>query len=263
MKRSKIILALTGIAFVASSYASRHASYKHYVWNKTPIEVNLPVGKKLAIQFNDNIKLLKPVSNVQIQKLGDTLYLKALSEFDAKDIYIKDEVNDVKIIVTLSADSKNNDTSPVYIQIPERGGVNYKQDNSSAESINYISITRYAIQRLYSEDRLLTNLSSIYRVPMKTQRQVSLIYGSNIVSSPIASWTSNGLYVTAISLKNLDDEQIQLDPRRSLKGVWKTAVFYPSNSLAPKGHRQDTTTVFLTSNVPFVESLNQVRGVYR
>ena len=74
-----------------------------------------------------------------------------------------------------------------------------------------------------------------------------------IKATPLASWQSGSLYVTAIELVNTSSQFITLDPRK-IRGEWRTATFQHSR-LHPAGSEADNTTLYLISDRPFHEKM--------
>jgi len=76
-----------------------------------------------------------------------------------------------------------------------------------------------------------------------------LLHGLSLQATPLASWQSGRLYVTAVELVNTSDQPVELDPR-DLRGQWRAATFH-HHRLLPFGSDADTTAVYLISDRPF------------
>jgi len=133
--------------------------------------------------------------------------------------------------------------------------------NKDAYLSNPVSLTRFAIQSLYSPERLISTPPGVYRTPMQTDKGVPLFYGASVEARPLASWRSEQLFVTAVSIRNLLNKPIHLKYQQ-LIGQWQTAAFYPSANL-PARSSHNSTTVILVSDHPFQESLNQDKEFMR
>jgi len=70
--------------------------------------------------------------------------------------------------------------------------------------------------------------------------------------TPVISFSSGGLYITAVKLENKQKERVILDPRQ-IRGKWLAATFQHA-SLGPAGEITDTTALYLISDRPFWES---------
>jgi integrating conjugative element protein (TIGR03749 family) len=121
------------------------------------------------------------------------------------------------------------------------------------EGDTYVALTRYAWQQLYAPTRLLSNPLSIHRVSMQTDDlQSTLIYGDKVIAHPLASWSLNNLYITAVSLRNQYPHPATLHVPQDICGDWVAAVMYPRDQLSPAGNKlSDSTTLFLLSRKTF------------
>jgi integrating conjugative element protein (TIGR03749 family) len=233
------------------------------VWKRTPIAITLPVGKERfvtfpsEVQFGYNSELLPP-SILRVENDNRTLYLLAKKPFATQRVEAKLANGDI-ILLDISA-KKEASNNPIDIVLPKRSGsLNNESagnNNVSSASVNYVTLTRYAVQQLYAPRRLLKVSMSITRFPMDTMHVVPLFYDDSAVAMPLASWRGGNLYVTALLIKNQLHQSLRLDSRL-LCGNWKAASFYPQTTLLPKGTpiNRDTSTLFVVSNRPFSQAI--------
>lgn len=240
---------------------------QHIVWDgETPIKIILPVGKERIIRFPTVVELgydrsVLSSSLLQAQNNNDTLYLTASQAFTTQRVKIKLIVSDKIIYLDLSAQNQGASSTPLDIVIKDPvenfSENNLAELNSDAANINYLTLTRFAAQQLYAPQRLLTELpANIYRTPMHTHRTIPLFLDGSVMAMPLASWRGGDLTVTAVLLRNLLKQQIDLDPR-NLCGSWRAASFFPQNHLARAGDSRDSTTVFLVSNGAFADAISE------
>lgn len=232
---------------------------QHIVWNRKPIKITLPVGKERFISFPSEMKFgynmnLLPASMLRVENNNKTLYLLAKRPFNTKRVQVK-LVNGEVILLDINARKYAND-NPVDIILLSSKTLDSVQNNKNWAKINYVSLTRYAIQQLYAPQRLLKNKMNITRFPMEVNHIVPLFYDNSILVMPLASWRGRDLYVTALLVKNLLNQFIRLDPRL-LCGNWKTASFYPKMALLPSGSpiNGDVSTLFVISDRPFFQAI--------
>lgn len=121
--------------------------------------------------------------------------------------------------------------------------------------ITVIALTRFAVQQLYAPKRLLVTSPSIYRIPMHAHKSVDLVRDGSVLAMPLASWQGGDHYITAVLLRNQLPNRLTVSPHQ-LCGHWQTATIFPQATLGPRGEITDSTTVFLVSNQPFMESLS-------
>lgn len=232
------------------------------VWERAPIIVTLPIGKERFVSFPSAVQLgydknRLPDSVLRVENDHQTLYLMARKSFPITRVEVKLATGEI-ILMDISATDRGDD-NPIDVVFPK---FIQSIDTSSYTSqgsydLDYVSLTRYAIQQLYAPTRLLTDSSTIIRFPMQTTYVVPLFYDGSVSSMPLASWRQNNNYVTALLVKNRLHELLRLDPRL-LCGDWKAATFFPQETLASQGTPidKDTSTLFVVSDRPFSEAMS-------
>lgn len=112
----------------------------------------------------------------------------------------------------------------------------------------YVELVRFAAERLYAPTRLFSNLPGIIERPVEKE-PVRLLRGVRIRSTPLASWQSGNLIVTAVRLDNQESRRLSLDPR-DIRGIWKAAAFQH-----PSLDQNASTALYVVSDRPFIEAL--------
>jgi integrating conjugative element protein (TIGR03749 family) len=256
---------IVSIAFMLVCQLAMADNFEHVVWDKSPINIKLPIEKERMVVFQEPVKLVHNELEgfAIIQKTKDTFYLKALRGFAPKSVVVRG-LPDGKIIkLNASADESYINTAPLQIISKESTTTDNEQANiSPGTPINYVTLTRLAIQSLYAPERVLEMPQEVGRVPMNTQKTVSLISGGGVMAHPLLSFGGDGLNVTAIRINNLLSKSQEIEPDM-LYGKWGSIAFYPSNRLAPKGKDGDESVVFVTSTKPFGEALIEIQGYVR
>jgi len=225
---------------------------EHVVWDKTPIPITLPLNQERLIRFPLPISIVDSEldEHVGVMKIQDALYFNAHAAFANKRMVVQLMPFGEAIVLNLSANEEAANTTPLEVVMAENNKADEQIATTPSSDINAVTLTRFAIQSLYSPERLLVTPPEISRTPMQTHKTITFVYGASITAKPIISWHANDLYVTAIELKNELKKSVVLDPRQLL-GNWQTTSFYPTNTLSHQEH----TTVFVTSNRPFGEAL--------
>lgn len=238
------------------------ASTEHVTWDKTPIHINLPLHEERLVKFPSAISIVDSEleSKVHVLKIQDALYFKADEPFANKRLIVQLMPDGEAIILnfTASADIKETNTLEVVLEKPD---VTQETQSASTSNLNPVVLTRFAIQSLYAPERLVITPNGVSRTPMQTHKNITFVYGASVIAKPLISWHGDGLYVTAVELKNNLNKPVILDPRQLL-GHWQTAAFYPTNLLNPRTHKS-TTTAFVTSVRPFGEALSEQEGFVR
>lgn len=240
-------------------------NFEHVVWDKSPINIKLPLEKERMVVFEGPVTLVHNELEgfAIIQKTKDTFYFKALNPFAPKSVVVRDAANGQIIKLNVNADASYINASPIQIiSNDSTQSANNQKNVSSGTPINPVTLTRFAIQALYSPERTLEMPQGVGRVPMNTRKTINLISGASVMTHPLLSFGGDGLTITAVRINNLLSKKQAIEPHM-LYGKWGSVAFYPSNGLAPKGHDGDETVVFVTSNKPFNEALNESQGFVR
>jgi integrating conjugative element protein (TIGR03749 family) len=252
------------LMLVASCSVNALTNALHLVWEKTPLHISLPIGKERTIVFPSNITILhnelKQGGLAVISKASNTLYVKSLTEFNEKTVFVEIDENGEKIKINFSSTDANSSTRPIEVEV--NGLQSQNQESQENSKINPISLTRFAIQSLYTPERVVEKVDGIGRVAMQTSKTVNIIYGGAVISHPLISFGGNGLVVTAVEIKNNISQSVKLTPQMVI-GKWESASFYPSNRLSPRGSYGDKTTLFVTSDRSFGEALYAYNGELR
>jgi integrating conjugative element protein (TIGR03749 family) len=259
------------MALLVSTLAMAKSS-QHVVWDKTPIHITLPLNQERQIQFPLAITIVDSDldEHLDVVKNQDVLYLNALKEFTNKRLVVQLMPYGEVIVLTVSAKKEATDVTPIEVvvaaredeqEVASQGTEESAPDTAKASEFNPVLLTRYAIQSLYSPERLLITPPGIIRTAMRTHKHIALVNKASVLARPLISWQGGDLYVTAVELKNELKKEVEIKPT-DLVGNWQTASFFPTNLLQPRGQK-DTTTVFVVSDRPFGEALSQIQGFVR
>ena len=240
------------------------------LWDKRPISVHLQVGHERIIHFPDDVRYWLPDTvkrQVSALAANGVLYIRAMEPFPTTRLRIQG-LNDQQLyLLDITASDVATVSDELIVMTKE------STRNRSKEATGYrttedwrIRLTRYAAQQLYAPERLVDGDSAIKRIPVELTMSVPLIRGGLIETVPIASWQGHGLAVTAVRVRNLSRQSLQLQFDQSdsphvlnlshlVRGYWLTATLQ-HDRLGAMGDETDTTTLYLVSNRSFVESLS-------
>ena len=239
------------------------------LWEKRPINVQLQIGHERLIHFPDEMRYWLPDSikhKVSVLAANGVLYIKALEHFPRTRIRVQGLSDQQVFLLDVIAGDVATDGNELIVITQE------SVRNLSKESTSYkttedwrIRLTRYAAKQLYAPERLAGGDSAIKRIPLELSTPVPLIRGGLVETVPIASWKGDGLTVTAVKVRNLSMQSLQLRFDKSnalpvlnlndrLRGDWLTATLQHSY-LGLAGSDNDTTTLYLVSHQSFLESL--------
>ncbi len=240
------------------------------LWDKRPISVHLQVGYERIIHFPDDVRYWLPDTvkrHVSVLAANGVLYIRAMEPFPTTRLRIQG-LNDQQVYLLDITASEVAAVSDELIVMTKKNTRNRSKEATAYRTTEdwRIRLTRYAAQQLYAPERLVDGDSAIKRIPVESKTSVPLIRGGLIEAVPIASWQGHGLTVTAVRVRNLSQQslQLQFDQSDSLqaldlsylvRGDWLTATLQ-HDLLGAMGDETDTTTLYLVSNRSFVESLS-------
>lgn len=246
------------------------------VWQKTPIPITLSVGQTQLVSFPETVKIgvnrtLLPATTLEINNADHTVYFLAKQAFTHQRIEAKLVPSRQVILLDIEAKAQTDHNAvaspptPIDIIVPQTttsSSDTATTPQTSSLPMNYMTLTRFAIQQLYAPKRLLPAHSSIQRFPMATQHVMPLFWDDSAIAMPFASWQAQGLYVTAVLIKNNLNTSLNLyqtlkQNPKYICGMWKAVTFYPRLQLAakPTSDGRDTTTLFFVSTVPFNQAI--------
>ncbi len=235
------------------------AAAERIEWTKTPIKLSLSVDRERQIHFPAPVRVGVPMAiegSLRIQSADGTVYLLAYRPFDTTRVMVRETSSGRTYLFDLHAMEPSGIQPPREIFItnpsPQTASAADPQTDQPAETLDYVSLTRFGAQQLYAPKRLLPTLSNLSRVPV-TNKAVALVRGGAVKAIPLIAWSAGGQYVTAVKLTNTSSRPVELDPRR-LRGRWLAATFQHAR-LLPNGDEADTTCVYLISARPFEASL--------
>ena len=251
---------------VVMSAVADSTAPERVLWDKRPIQVHIQRHQERIIHFPDEVRYWLPDSlanKVTVMSANGVLYISALESFSRTRIRVQG-INDQQIYLLDITANDGDQVSNELIVMVAKDIVNQAKNHTVRVVDDWrVRLTRYAAQQLYAPTRLLKGDSAIKRIPIKTDLNVSLIRGRQIDAMPIASWRGGGFFVTALRLHNKQDyilslnfdgeSESALDLSKLIRGHWLTATLQHSY-LGAAGGEDDTTTLYLVSRRPFMES---------
>lgn len=261
---------------------SQHASAVHsVVWDRTVIRINLTVGVEQVVYFpaDGAVGLPPTLANPSVFRTlfaGQTAYWKALQPFASERIKVRLSSGEFILFDVSAKVEKAPPATADPINVVLSTGENpdlAMKDKSGAAGATLFDLIRYAAQVTYSPPRLVAPVPGIRQVPVGVTGNINRLYNlrekgghahHGLVFTPVKSWTANGLYVTAIRVKNRHTHSVALDNRlvqhtrnAAISGVkrhFMASSFYRS-LLQPKGEKGDRTTLFVVTDKPFASTL--------
>ncbi|HVV67997.1 MAG TPA: TIGR03749 family integrating conjugative element protein [Gammaproteobacteria bacterium] len=250
------------------------------IWKGDPIFVAIPVEKEKRLIFPEPVQVdlngSLTTDQLRIINNDQNLYLTAHQAFAKTRLFVTLKNSQQIILLDVATDNqaspntrtislpKNTKSTSIAVAKPQNNNpLNNATINSNqtVSADDYVNALRFAWQQLYAPQRLINQDLEFTRTPMHTTSWVTdLVYGDKVLAHPEASWLLNGLYVTAIELRNKYPHDTTLTAR-DLCGDWQAATLYPRTHLKPAGQKpDDSTTLLLISTKPFSDVLGVCHG---
>jgi integrating conjugative element protein (TIGR03749 family) len=229
--------------------------------NNNPIAINLFVNKEVLLNFDNNIANVaikqQVAQKINQESIDKRLWIKTSAIFEDTKILVKDATGKIIVfIVNSSIANKDSNVVKKYKVVSVKKSINTVIKPANKQSLSLVDLTRFASQSLYAPKRLIQDIG-LNRVPVTTNHinifSCSYINCLDIVAKPLISWTDGNKYITAIEIKNIGNETINLDPR-FLLGDFITATFQ-FNRISAKNTNNDTTVLYVVSKQSLEQSL--------
>jgi integrating conjugative element protein (TIGR03749 family) len=228
------------------------------VWDKAPLQIALGIGpaRERSITFPAQMHVGVPQEIAQlmrVQTVGRTTYVTALAPFPRTRAVAEDRASGAVILLDLIASADNSSTQPVAIVVPTasepRSAGRNGDDEDQEAPADMVTLTRFAAQQMYAPRRLAAPHPAIRRVIVDQSPMDDLYAGGGLRGIPAAQWRGDEFYVTAVVLKNLRPQPVELSPL-DIRGRWR-AVTFQHGRLLGRGDEADTTVVYLVCERPF------------
>lgn len=274
----QIIAAMFAMLLVSSmAFADPIPAAERIVWDKRPIAVHIQRDQERIIHFPSDVRYWLPYSlqrKVSVVSANGVLYIRAAESFPVTRIRVQSLVDQAIYLLDVTANDAKSVSDELVIMKPDAVTNQAKDQTLNSQKRNRqsddwrVRLTRYAAQQLYAPERLLRGDSQIKRIPIDVEQSIPLMRGHRINALPIAAWQGGGYTVTAVKLRN-NTQQKQLlvfttsqktdaiNLGNAIRGHWLTASTQ-HGFLGAAGDETDTTTLYLVSDRPFVESLGFV-----
>ena len=269
------LIVLIGFANVNPVYAAP----QRQLYLGDPISITLALNSEKRITFPDSAMLWADVKEsirdrLEIQIVKNNLYLKAkaiikqtrlvIGEEGSAQVYLLDlsttqkAVGKQRLIIALgkdhyavSAQQKKQEREQRLKNKPVETVVDALKNKLKSPTAGYKTLFQYAAREIYAPKRLRAKTKGVYHQFVNKRKVLHLLRGNQVMTTPIASWRSGFLQITAVSVLNKSKARLSLDPRL-IRGQWKAALFHRS-VLTPAGSPNDNTTLYLISTAKFAE----------
>lgn len=247
-------------------------------WERIPLALPLIVGQERIVFVDQNVRVGLPrhlVDKLRVQSTGGTLYLLAKEPIEPTRLQLQNmSSGEIMLVDIIATAGKANQPAPEpmkivsgdnpvarYGQVSSKPASNQTKNSSpsATETITDeappaprsetplpVVMTRYAAQMLYAPLRTVEPVPGIAQVNLKRRLDLTTLLPTQPVeANALGAWRLDGLWVTAVKLRNTSTQNLTLDPR-DLMGEFVTATFQHPY-LGAKGDASDTTTVYLVT----------------
>lgn len=274
----QIIAVMFAMLLVSSmAFADPTPAAERIVWDKRPIAVHIQRDQERIIHFPSDVRYWLPDGlqrKVSVVSANGVLYIRAAESFPVTRIRVQSLVDQAIYLLDVTANDAKSVSDELVIMKPDAVTNRAKDQTLTSQKRNRqaddwrVRLTRYAAQQLYAPERLLRGDSLIKRIPIDAEKSIPLVRGHRLEALPIAAWQGGGFTVTAIKLRNNTKQKQSLvfaasqktdsiNLSNAIRGRWLTAATQ-HGFLGASGDETDTTTLYLVSDRPFLESLGVV-----
>jgi integrating conjugative element protein (TIGR03749 family) len=243
------------------------------VYQRVPLKVGLVVNRERLIGFPAIVALRAPEgfeALAQTQIIDRTVYIKALAPFNAIRVIAEEIHSGRKIPIDLTAEDVKATSAaqpkPLEVVVvgtnttgPQPGQTVPAPDNrptaareAAPAALDMVALTRHAAQSLYAPTRLAPQSPGIAQVSVSATPVQGLYRGWRIETTPIGSWRSGQLTVTAVRFRNRAANAQDLD-LQEIRGSWLAATAQHQRLLGADTP-WDTTVVYLVCDKPNFEA---------
>ncbi|RUM93760.1 MAG: hypothetical protein DSZ28_06700 [Thiothrix sp.] len=251
------------LSLLSSSIFADDTSVRHVVWDKSPIQIVLPVGVEKRIEFPEPVvdilippNIADPISRTQLTPDG-RLYWLATKPWEVERIRVE-TVSGYFYLLDVQASDKAGEPNPLIIEHDkESDKQNDPEKTAEPEGYDYVDLSRYAAQHMHGPARLIKPLPGVRRVPVE-HRVIPLYRGNELEVMPVAQWHSPNppLYITALKLVNLTAHSVEITPL-NLRGQWLwSAPHHPS--VMPRGSLGDESFYYVVSDQPYNQAIGKL-----
>ncbi|MEM7257300.1 MAG: TIGR03749 family integrating conjugative element protein [Pseudomonadota bacterium] len=232
-------------------------------WRGEPLSLQIPVGVERVIRFEAKkmqVGIPRDLAGIaSAESNNGFVYLRAARPFEQKRFRFRDKDTGRIYAIDVSA-REGSAFQPVHIvddmnepSVPNNPGTDITTQtdptwSALADTISvaadgedtdastappdiapvthpYTTLTRYAMQRLYAPERLITPLDDLVTVNVSSEVLNALVPGAHVSAQVLGQWRNVDHLVTAIVLHNQGDHVVHLDPRAMRgKQFWLTAA---------------------------------------
>lgn len=227
------------------------------VYTGEPLAVALPVGqeRRIEVEGAQDIRVGLPGAlrgQLEVESAGPNVWFRARRALPPTRLYL---ASGARLFALEVRADEIAPRQPLRLRAAEP----VPAEAGTGGAPSYVALARYAIQALYAPGHRPAQVRGIRSRPV-ADRPVALFRcraaapaacGDATEARPLAAWEASPYFVTAVEVRNLLEDPLELDPRDIRGEFAAAAIAHPR--LAPAGDPRDATAVVLISTLPFAE----------
>lgn len=247
---------------IAEQVQPLRSGTERVVFNRRPVVVALPVAQERLLTMPSPAVLHVPNDievAVRLESIGRTVYATALRPFEPIRIIAELIETGEQIPLDLVA-NEGTVTASAEMEVfmgeavladrkKETALATDEQEAEQQQAADMVQLTRHAARQLYAPRRLAWGATNISQVGVDTKPVEGLVAGALVETTPVGQWRSGNLYVTAVVLRNLSREPLEV-PLEDVRGQWLAATAQHGR-VGPAGSETDTTALYLVCQRAF------------
>ena len=221
-------------------------------WDRLPIAVPLIVGQERIIFVDQDVRVGLPggiAGKLRVQSIGGTVYLLPSDSIGPTRLQLQSISTGEIILRDVDAQPGERALEPIQIattsSATEADGTGRSERPPQRTPVP-VALTRYAAQNLYAPLRTVEPLPGVRRMTLKVPTDLRhLLPTQHVAITPLSAWRLDDFWVTAVKIKNLSLQVIELDPRELQAELFGAA--FQHSTLGRSGTAEDTTVAYLVT----------------
>lgn len=275
----KKALCLMMVFLIGSSSPLMADAPERVLWKKEPIPIHVQVGEERIVHFPSEVRYWLPDTlsrSLKVLSANGSLYLQSTKPFDKTRIRVQQLDDQQLYLLDVSATTAKAPTAAIHImrKAPTHSLSPDEPTFPKKRSVVdwRVRLTRFAAQQLYAPERVQQGDRQIKFAVFPKDYSITLNEDEKfkgVRATAVGSWSADGLFVTAVVLKNLSDQKIALGFKDKsstgfinlnavISGRW-VSISIQNNGLGKAGSPNDTTVAYFVSSRPFGESVTVPR----
>jgi integrating conjugative element protein (TIGR03749 family) len=221
-------------------------------WDRLPIAVPLVVGQERIIFVDQDVRVGVPsaiAAQLRVQSIGGTVYLRPSDLISPTRLQLQSISSGEIILLDIDAQPGEHALEPIQIATKPSAtgsGESEQPERHTQRTPVPVALTRYAAQNLYAPLRTVESLPGVHRMALKVPTDLRrLLPTEHVAIEPMAAWRLDDFWVTAVKIRNLSTQIIDLDPRKLQATLFGAAFQHPTLGLS--GTTEDTTVAYLVT----------------